>query len=87
MESRRVPADALQVGSETLVIRSLVAESKSGDLRLDGALMFGESGGYDLKYRSRIDLSELRKWWDRSPPLVAESSCPDRSLAFLQTHA
>jgi len=30
--------------------------------------MFGESGGYDLKYRSTIDVSELRKWWDRSPP-------------------
>ena len=63
----RVTAD-VTIGSETLVIRSLVAESNSGDLRLDGALMFGESGGYDLKYRSTIDLSELRKWWDRSPP-------------------
>ena len=63
----RVTTD-VTIGSETLVIRSLVAESNSGDLRLDGALMFGESGGYDLKYRSTIDLSELRKWWDRSPP-------------------
>ena len=63
----RVTAD-VTIGSEALVIRSLVAESNSGDLRLDGALMFGESGGYDLKYRSTIDLSELRKWWDRSPP-------------------
>ena len=52
----------------TLFIRSLIAESSSGDLRLDGALMFGESGGYDLKYRSTIDLSELRKWWARTPP-------------------
>ena len=63
----RVTTD-VTIGSETLVIRSLVAESNSGDLRLDGALMFGESGGYDLKYRSTIDLSELRRWWDRSPP-------------------
>ena len=63
----RVTAD-VTIGSEALVIRSLVAESNSGDLRLDGALMLGESGGYDLRYRSTIDLSELRKWWDRSPP-------------------
>ncbi len=56
------------IGSETLVIRSLVAESNSSDLRLDGALSFGESGGYDLKYRSTLDLNELRQWWDRSPP-------------------
>ena len=63
----RVTAN-VTIGSETLVIRSLVAESSSGDLRLDGALMFGESGGYDLKYLSTIDVSELRKWWDRSPP-------------------
>jgi autotransporter translocation and assembly factor TamB len=63
----RVTTD-VTIGSETLLIRSLVAESNSGDLRLDGALMFGESGGYDLKYRSTIDLSELRRWWDRSPP-------------------
>ncbi len=59
---------SVTIGSETLFIRSLVAESSSGDLRLDGALMFGESGGYDLKYFSTIDVSELRKWWDRSPP-------------------
>ena len=63
----RVTAN-VTIGSETLFIRSLVAESSSGDLRLDGALMFGESGGYDLKYFSTIDVSELRKWWDRSPP-------------------
>ena len=63
----RVTTD-VTIGSDALVIRSLVAESSSGDLRLDGALMFGGSGGYDLKYRSTIDLSELRKWWDRSPP-------------------
>ena len=63
----RVAAD-VTIGSETLFIRSLVAESSSGDVRLDGALTFGESGGYDLKYSSTIDVSELRKWWDRSPP-------------------
>ena len=63
----RVTTD-VTIDRETLVIRSLVAESSSGDLRLDGALMFGENGSYDLKYRSTIDLSELRKWWDRSPP-------------------
>ena len=63
----RVTAN-VTIGSETLFIRSLVAESSSGDVRLDGAVMFGESGGYDLKYFSRIDMSELRKWWDRSPP-------------------
>jgi outer membrane protein insertion porin family len=63
----RVTAN-VTIGSETLAIRSLVAESSSGDIRLDGALMFGESGGYDLKYRSTIDVSELRTWWDRSPP-------------------
>ena len=63
----RVTAN-VTIGSEMLLIRSLVAESSSGDLRLDGALTFGESGGYDLKYFSRIDVSELRKWWARSPP-------------------
>ena len=63
----RVTAD-VTIASDSLVIRSLVAQSSSGDLRLDGALMFGESGSYDLNYRSRIDLSELRKWWGRSPP-------------------
>jgi outer membrane protein insertion porin family len=63
----RVTASAT-IGSERLFIRSLVAESSSGDLRLDGAVMFGESAGYDLKYFSTIDVSELRKWWDRSPP-------------------
>ena len=63
----RVTTD-VTISSEALLIQSLVAESNSGDLRLDGALMFGESGGYDLKYRSTIDLGELRKWWDRSPP-------------------
>ncbi len=45
----RVTAN-VTIGNETLLIRSLVAESSSGDLRIDGALMFGESGGYDLKY-------------------------------------
>ncbi len=63
----RVTAN-VTIGSETLDIRSLVAESSSGDLRLDGAVKFGESGGYELKYRSTIDLSALRTWWDRSPP-------------------
>ncbi len=63
----RVTAN-VTIGNETLLIRSLVAESSSGDLRINGALMFGESGGYDLKYFSTIDVSELRKWWDRSPP-------------------
>ena len=63
----RVTADVM-IGSETVVIRSLVAESNSGELRLDGALVFSDGGGYDLKYRSTLDLSELRTWWDRSPP-------------------
>ena len=63
----RVTAD-VTIDSEALVIRSLVAASNSGDLHLNGALRFGESGGYDLKYRTTVDLGELRKWWDRAPP-------------------
>ena len=63
----RVSAN-VTIGTEALFIRSLVAEASSGALRLDGALMFGGSGRYDLKYFSTIDVSELRKWWDRSPP-------------------
>ena len=63
----RVTAN-VTIGSETLSIRSLVAESSSGDLRLDGALMFGQSGAYDLKYFSTIDMSELPQSWDRAPP-------------------
>jgi len=43
------------IGSDALVIQSLVAGSSSGELRLDGALGFGEIGSYDLKYRSTID--------------------------------
>ena len=62
----RVTAD-VQIGGEALVIRSLAAESDSGDLRLGGALTLGKGGGYDLSYRSTIDLSELRRWWARSP--------------------
>ena len=56
------------IGSDGLVIQSLVAGSSSGELRLDGAVGFGQSGVYALNYRGRIDVSELGKWWDRPPP-------------------
>src|SRR5688572_22702726 len=63
----RVSAN-VTIDAEALFIRSLIAEAGSGALQLDGALMFEGSGRYDLKYFSNIDVSELRKWWDRSPP-------------------
>jgi outer membrane protein insertion porin family len=58
----------VSIGSEMLTIRSLVAESGDSELRLDGAVTFGDSGRYDLKYRSAVEVSELRQWSDRSPP-------------------
>ena len=63
----RVTAD-VAVGDGALAIRSLIAESGGGDLRLNGRVTFSDGGGYDLKYRSTIELGELRKWWGRAPP-------------------
>ena len=82
----RVTAN-VTIGSETLFIRSLVAESSSGDVRLDGAVMFGESGGYDLKYFSSDRHERTAKVVATAPrPRAAESSSPDRSPAPSRTH-
>ena len=63
----RVSAD-VAVSDSALAIRSLIAGSGAGDLRLNGRVTFSDGGGYDLKYRSTIELGELRKWWGRAPP-------------------